>query len=335
MNDVRFAVVGCGAIGNRHAALIKQKAILSAVCDIDRGKADQFASLYGCKAYYDMTEMLNDMHDVDAVSICTPNYLHAPQSVLALNSGKHVLCEKPMALSVEECLLMIKARDAGGKQLAVVKQNRFNPPVVFLKKLIDNGTMGRILTVNVNCIWNRDEQYYQSSAWKGKSALDGGVLFTQFSHFIDLMYWLAGEAVHLQSYQDNFLHKQTIELEDSGCAIVRFRNGALGSLTYSVNAYGKNAEGSLTVIAERGTVRIGGEYLNRLDYVNVKGIDQVVLPDAARANDYGSYQGSMSNHDMVYDNFLSTLTGNEQLSASAEEALETVRFICNINRAAK
>jgi len=260
--------------------------------------------------------------------------LHAVHSIKILRAGSHVLCEKPMAITVTDCHNMILASEKAGKSLFVVKQNRFNPPVQAVKKLLDEGRLGQVYSIQLNCFWNRDRGYYQNS-WKGTRALDGGTLFTQFSHFIDLLYWMIGDVKHVNAYMGNFGHQGIIEFEDTGVVILEFFNGVIGTINYTVNSYQKNMEGSLTIFGEKGTVKIGGQYLNELEYQQIEGYKIENLAEGNRANNYGNYQGSMSNHDKVYDNLIEVLHNNAAISTSSFEGLKTVEIVQKIYAAAR
>jgi predicted dehydrogenase len=334
LKKYNFAIIGCGRIASRHAGIINKLGNLSAVSDIKPERAEEFAKLYGCKAFTDYKKMLSQS-EIDIVSVCTPNSLHHIQSVDALLAGKHVICEKPMALNINDCNEMIQASDKTGKKLFIVKQNRFNPPVTALKKVIDENRLGKIYNAEVNCFWNRNEAYYLSSDWKGKANLDGGTLFTQFSHFIDILYWLIGDVKKVHALRKNFSHKSTIEFEDTGAAILEFSSGAIGTINYTVNSFGKNMEGSITIFAEKGTVKIGGQYLNVLEYQNIENYKIEGLPESRPANDYGFYQGSMSNHEEVYKNVIDVLENNGVIAASAYEGMKTVEIIQKIYDAGK
>jgi len=329
---MRFALVGCGRIAQRHAEHIARNGKLAAVCDIIKEKADMLAAACGATAYYNIDDLLQEETNLDIVAVCTPNGLHAAHSIKILQAGKHVLCEKPMALTVTDCQAMINASEKAGKSLFVVKQNRFNPPVQAVKKLLDEGRLGRIYSIQLNCFWNRDPAYYKDS-WKGTMALDGGTLFTQFSHFIDLLYWMIGDVKNAQAIFSNYGHQGIIEFEDTGVAILAFENGVSGTLNYTVNSHHKNMEGSLTIFAEKGTVKIGGEYLNRIDYQDIEGYTIPDLPAGNGANQYGAYQGSMSNHDKVYENLVGFLQNKEPVYISSLEGLKTVEIIEKIYKA--
>jgi predicted dehydrogenase len=331
---IKFAIIGCGRIAQRHAEHIKNNGKLQAVCDVVRDKADSLAGKYSANAYYDIQTLINTEPDIDVFSICSPNGLHAEHSIAALNSGHHVLCEKPIAINVHDCGEMIKAAEKANKRLFAIKQNRFNPPVIAVKNAIEQGKLGNIYSVQLSCFWNRNADYYANS-WKGTKNLDGGTLFTQFSHFIDLLYWLIGDVSSTSALTRNYEHKNIIEFEDTGVATLQFYNGAIGTLNYTVNSYGKNMEGSLTIFAEKGTVKIGGQYLNELEYQNIKDFKIENLPEGNKPNNYGNYVGSMSNHDKVYENLIDVLQNGASISTNAFEALKTVEIIDKIYQSAK
>ncbi|HRE11733.1 MAG TPA: Gfo/Idh/MocA family oxidoreductase [Ignavibacteria bacterium] len=327
MNKLKFAIIGCGRIAARHAEIINNIAELSAVCDIKPERANDFAEKYSADPYNAIEELLKNENNIDVVSICTPNSFHTEHTILALKAGKNVLCEKPMAISVSDCKRMMIEADKSGKDLFIVKQNRFNPPVAALKEVIDSGKLGKLLNVELNCFWNRNDEYYRQSDWKGKKAIDGGTLFTQFSHFIDLLYWLIGDFKSLNGIGRNFIHNELVEFEDTGVVMGEFENGALCTINYTVNSHKQNMEGSITVFGEKGTVKIGGQYLNVLEYQSIDGFEITGLPASRPANDYGFYQGSMSNHEKVYENVLDVLTKGGTIAANAYEGMKTVEII--------
>jgi predicted dehydrogenase len=331
---IQFAIIGCGRIAQRHAEHINKFGKLVAVCDVVKEKADTMAKQYNAVAYYNAADLLANEKSIDVVSICSPNGLHAQHSIQSLKAGFHVLCEKPMAINVSDCGEMIKTAERYNKRLFAIKQNRFNPPVEAVKNIIDEGRLGKIFSVQLTCFWNRNEDYYQNS-WKGTKDLDGGTLYTQFSHFVDLLYWMVGDIKDVEAYTANYAHQGIIEFEDTGVVILKFQNGAIGTINYTVNSYGKNMEGSLSIFGEKGTVKIGGQYLNELEYQNIEGYKIENLPEGNTANNYGNYQGSMSNHDKVYQNLVDVLTNNASISTSAFEGLKTVEIIDKIYYKAK
>ncbi|MEI8052817.1 MAG: Gfo/Idh/MocA family oxidoreductase [Bacteroidota bacterium] len=320
-----FAIVGCGRIASRHAIQITLLANLVAVCDIDPIKASAFAAEFNTTAYFSLEEMLIHCPEIEVVSICTPNYLHANHTIISLTSGKHVLCEKPLSIDIQDAKKMIDTANKFNRKLFVVKQNRYNPPVEAVKSMINNNRLGQITSFQINCFWNRPSDYY-TDTWKGNKKLDGGTLFTQFSHFIDLLYWLLGDVNSVVATTQNYLHPE-IEIEDAGIVLFKMKSGAIGTLNYNVNAFQKNMEGSFTVFGEKGTVKIGGQYLNTIEYQSLEG-QQIHLNDLGNpSNDYGFYQGSMSNHDKVYSNLIAALDDNESKFASAFEGMKSVEII--------
>jgi len=335
IKKLKIAVIGVGRIGHRHAEQIINIANLQAICDIEADVAKKAAKIYNCSYYTSIDELLKRDNDLDLISICTPNGLHAEQTIKCLKNGFHVLCEKPMAINVQDAGRMIDTAEKANKRLFIVKQNRFNPPVNAVKKIIDKGNLGKIFSVQLNCFWNRNYEYYNSSIWKGTKHLDGGTLFTQFSHFIDLLYYLVGDIQEVDAFSNNFGHKETIEFEDTGVVILRFYNGAIGTINYTVNSYEKNMEGSITIFAEKGTVKIGGQYLNELEYQNIEGIKIEGLPEGNPPNNYGQYFGSMSNHDKVYQNVVDVLTNGGVIATNGFEGLKTVEIIDKIYRSIK
>lgn len=334
MSEIKFAIIGCGRIAQRHAEHISNNGILKAVCDIDFAKALELGEKYSASSYNSIDELLASEKDLDVISICSPNGLHAQHTIKSLNSGFHVLCEKPMAINVHDCGEMIKAAEKNNRRLFAIKQNRFNPPVAAIKEAIDRGDLGKIYSVQLSCFWNRNFDYYHNS-WKGTADLDGGTLYTQFSHFVDLLYWMIGDVKTAHALTSNFAHQGVMEFEDTGVVALQFYNGALGTINYTVNSYGKNMEGSLTIFAEKGTVKIGGQYLNELEYQNIEGLVIKDLPTGNTANNYGQYQGSMSNHDKVYENVIDVLKNGNAISTNSFEGLKTVEIIDKIYQSAK
>jgi len=329
---INFAIVGCGRIAQRHAEHISKYGSLLAVCDIKFDKAKKLGKYYSANYYSSIDELLLSEEGIDVVSICTPNGLHAYHTIRALHSGCHVLCEKPMGLNVQECGEMIHAAEQSNKRLFIVKQNRFNPPVIAVKKLIEENKLGKIFSVQLNCFWNRNVDYYNTSDWKGDKALDGGTLFTQFSHFIDLLYYFIGDIKDIFAFSENFNHKTELEFEDTGVVAMQFYDGTLGTIHFTINSYNENMEGSITLFAEKGTVKIGGQYLNELEYQRVEGETIEELPKGNPPNNYGRYTGSMSNHAQIYKNLISVLNSGDVISTNAFEGYKTVEIIEKIYR---
>lgn len=325
---VKFAVIGCGHIGKRHAEMVHRhpEAELVALCDIKDKSVlgiDQFETPF----YASADEMLEQHPEIDVVSVCTPNGLHAHFGLKALSSQKNLVIEKPMSLSKADCEKMIFKALQMSKQVFCVMQNRYSPPSAWIKDLLERRVLGEIFMVQINCYWNRDERYYKPDTWKGDLELDGGTLFTQFSHFIDIMYWLFGDITNIKAKFQDFKHQQNTDFEDSGVVNFDFINGGMGCLNYSTAVWDKNLESSLTIIAENGTVKIGGQYMNEVEICNIKDYQMPELPEANPANDYGGYKGSANNHNLFYDNVIDTLKGRNVVTTNALEGLKVVEII--------
>jgi predicted dehydrogenase len=321
---ITFAVVGCGHIGRRHIEMIDRNpdTELVAVCDI-------LPFSLPCAPYFpSLDDLLKSGPAFDVLNICTPNGLHAQMAIRGLQSGRHVVIEKPMALNTKDAGLILSTAEKQGKKVFCVMQNRYSPPSVWIKRLIDSGKMGKIFLVQINCYWNRDERYYGSSSWHGDKTLDGGTLFTQFSHFIDLMYWLFGDIRNIRSRLADFNHRDLTDFEDSGIVTFEFINGGMGVFNFSTSVYDKNFESSITVIAENGTVKIGGQYMNEVEYCHVKDYEMPALPPTNPGNDYGAYKGSAQNHHYVIENIVDVLknTGAE-ITTNARDGYKVVNII--------
>ncbi len=325
-DKIRFSIVGFGNIGRRHAGQILQNpnTELVAVCDIDPSAKSALPA--GVAFYSGFAEML-EQTKADVLCVCTPNYLHEPHTIAGLKAGMHTVVEKPMAISVAECDRMIAAAGRTGKTIFAVKQNRYNPPVQEVKKLMAGHQLGAIYMMQVNCFWNRSDAYYSGSDWRGKRDKDGGCLFTQFSHFVDILYYLNGGITNAQGSINNFAHKHNTEVEDTGSFVLKALNNAIINFNFTTCAFDRNMEGSITIFAEKGTVKIGGQYLNTIEYQQLATATLPHINITAKANDYGLYQGSMSNHDKVIQNVVDVLLHNQPVMTSAEEGREVVRII--------
>lgn len=328
MTKIKFAVVGCGSIGKRHIAVLDAdpEAEIVAICDIDENKCIELSSLYdGLKYYTSYTEMLASIN-CDVVNIATPHQIHADMSIDALNKGFNVLVEKPMALTSDDCDRMNNAAITSGNKLWVVKQNRFNVPIQLAKEVIDNNRLGKIFIVKCDVLWNRYQGYYDDSPWRGVKEYEGGSLYTQASHFIDLLVWWFGDIVSAQTNIETQNHQ--IETEDTGLSVVKFSNNALGSIIWTTCVYNKNYEGSITIIGEKGTIKIGGQYLNKIEYWDVEGYP---LPEGIdfsdKPNAYGKYQGTSSNHDKVINAIISQLKGRTHETVDGFEGIRSIRAI--------
>ena len=329
---IRFAVVGCGHIGKRHAEMVVRDpgAELVALCDI-RPKEELGIEAYPVAFFSDMTSLLQSGLDIDVINICVPNGLHAELAIQAIESGHHVVIEKPMALQVQDAERVLQTSLKYQKEVFCVMQNRYSPPSVWIKQMIDSGRLGKIYLVQLNCFWNRDERYYKPGGWHGDACLDGGTLFTQFSHFIDIMYWLFGDIQQIQARFADFNHQQLTDFEDSGLVTFEFVNGGMGCLNYSTAVWNKNMESSMLIVAENGSVKIGGQYMNEVEYCHIKDYEMPELAPTNPGNDYGPYKGSAQNHNFVIRNVVEVLqhTG-AQNTTTALEGLKIVDIIRRI-----
>ncbi len=299
---------------------------LVAVCDIlPKGKLQ----LDGIKEkfYSSVDELLNTHAEVDVVSVCTPNGLHAEHALKVLECGKHVVLEKPMALHRHDCEQILSRALQKHRQVFCVMQNRYSPPSRWLKQIVEKKIIGDIYMVQLNCYWNRDERYYKGDGWKGTQALDGGTLFTQFSHWIDLLYWLFGDISDIQARFSDFNHGRLTEFEDSGFVNFRFINGGLGSINYSTAVWDKNLESSITVIGSKGSAKVGGQYMDKVEYCHIMDYKMPELSETAPANDYGGYKGSANNHHFVIENVVETLKGKNTITTNALEGMKVVDII--------
>ncbi len=325
---VKFAIIGCGHIGKRHAEMIErnEEAELVAVCDV-LPKEKVGIEKFGVPFFHSTEEMLASDLDFEVVNICSPNGLHAMHSLLALENKNHIVCEKPMALTKADCEAIIFKALQVHKNIFCVMQNRYSPPSVWIKDVIENKVLGDIFMVQLNCYWNRDERYYKKGGWKGDARLDGGTLFTQFSHFIDIMYWLFGDIKDINAKFNTFNHKGLTDFEDSGIVSFNFANGGMGSINYSTSVWDKNLESSITIIGSKGSVKIGGQYMNTVEHCHIKDYEMPELSDSNPANDYGAYKGSAANHHFIIENVIDTLKGRNTITTNALEGLKVVEII--------
>jgi predicted dehydrogenase len=328
MNKIKFAIVGCGSIGKRHIAVLDAdaNAEIAAICDIDENKCKELSSLYnGLKYFTSYSKMLDEIK-CDVVNVVTPHQMHADMSIEALEKGFNVLVEKPMALTSFDCDRMNATAVKCNKKLWVVKQNRFNIPIRLAKEAIDEKRLGKIFIVKCDVLWNRYQGYYDESPWRGKKENEGGSLYTQASHFIDLLVWWFGDITNAQTNIATQNHN--IETEDTGLSVVKFSNDALGSIIWTTCVYNKNYEGSITIIGEKGTIKIGGQYLNKIEYWDIEGFP---LPEGIdfsdKPNAYGNYQGTSSNHDKVINAIISQIKGQSHETVDGFEGIRSIKAI--------
>ncbi len=328
---IRFAIVGLGHIGKRHASEIfaNKDAELVAVCDILTPEELNWKNTQ-IPFYFSLKEMLNADVNFDVVNICTPNGLHAQQAIESLNFKKHVVVEKPLSLHKSDAESIIFKALQVSRSVFTVKQNRYSPPIKWLKDLMLDKKLGKIFFVQMNCFWNRDDRYYKTGSWHGTAKLDGGVLFTQFSHFIDILYWLFGDICNFKGNFRNFNHNHSTEFEDTGSITFDFINGGMGCLNYSTSVWDKNLESSITIIAENGSVKISGQYMDKVENCHISNYEMPVLDKVNPPNNYGGYTGSASNHASVINNVVKTLNGETEIATNALEGMKVVEIIESI-----
>ncbi|PKP50989.1 MAG: oxidoreductase [Bacteroidetes bacterium HGW-Bacteroidetes-12] len=326
---IKFAVVGCGHIGKRHAEMILGNNEAELVALSDTGNKNELGlEKYASIPFFNtIDDLLNSDIQLDVVTICTPNGLHAEHAIKALEKKHHVVCEKPMGLTKLQCETVIFKALQVSKNFFCVMQNRYSPPSVWIKEIIDTEVLGKIFMVQLNCYWNRDDRYYKKGSWKGTQDLDGGTLFTQFSHFIDIMYWLFGDITNIQAKFNDFTHQHSTDFEDSGFVSFDFINGGMGCLNYSTAIATQNLESSITIIGEKGSVKIGGQYMNEVEICNIDGYKMPKLAAANPPNDYGPYKGSAANHHYIIENVIDTLKGRTTATTNALEGLKVVEII--------
>jgi predicted dehydrogenase len=333
LNNIKFAVVGCGHIGKRHAEMIirEEGAELVALCDI-KSPQDTGIQHLNVPFFYHLDDLLKSGIAFDVLNVCTPNGLHARMAVKAIESGHHTVIEKPLALTVAEAEAVVFAALKHHRQVFCVMQNRYSPPAVWMKELIAAGKLGKIYMVQLNCYWNRDERYYKPGGWHGTKELDGGTLFTQFSHFVDIMYWLFGDIKDIQARFADFNHDGLTDFEDSGIVQFNFVNGGMGSLCYSTSVWDRNLESSILIVAENGSIKIGGQYMNEVLECHVRDYEMPQLAPTNPGNDYGAYKGSAQNHHYVIRNAVNVLRENasETITTNVMEGLKVVDIIQRI-----
>ena len=327
--NISFAVIGFGHIGRRHATIIHQHPNCHLVAIVDTNPDVQQNELYpeGVPFFTSMEEYIASGIKTDVVNIATPNGYHCRHTLAALRNRSHVVLEKPMGISRAECEEIIYTALQFSRQIFVVKQNRYSPPVRWMKEVVSEERIGDIVNVQINCYWNRDDRYYRPGGWRGTLKLDGGTLHTQFSHFIDIMYWVFGDITNIQARFANFTHQHSIEFEDTGLIQFDFIRGGFGCINYTTSVWDKNQESSITVIGTSGSFKIGGQYMNEVEYCHIKDYSMPELPPTNPPNDYGPFKGSAANHHYVIDNVVKTLNGTEQIGTNALEGMKVVDII--------
>lgn len=329
---LNIGVVGCGRISKNHFDAIyqnRQHLNLAAVCDINPSQKGNAP----CDIpFYESIEAMIDNEDLDIISLCTPSGLHPQQAIYAASRGLHVITEKPMATRWQDGLNMLKAFDSANKQLFVVKQNRLNPTVQLLKKALDNGWFGRLHTLQANVFWTRPQAYYDQGEWRGTWEYDGGALMNQASHYIDLLEWLGGPVECIQAMIAT--QERNIEAEDSAVLNLKWRHGAIGSMAVSMLTYPKNKEGSITILGEKGSVKLGGVALNQFEHWDFECPEAPTIEQANQEN-YTTDSVYGSGHAPYYQNVIAALQGKEKPIADGREGIKSLELLVACYRSAQ
>jgi UDP-N-acetyl-2-amino-2-deoxyglucuronate dehydrogenase len=322
---IRFALVGCGRIAQNHIAAVAKhadRAEIVDVCDIVKGSAAAAGELTGARTWTNLREML-DGTSADVVILTTPSGLHSQQTIEVAKTGRHVITEKPMATRWHDGLRMVKACDEANVRLFVVKQNRRNSTLQLLKRAVSARRFGRIYMVNINVFWSRPQDYYDSAPWRGTWEFDGGAFMNQASHYVDLLDWLIGPIESLHAYTATLA--RNIEVEDTGVLSVKWRSGALGSMNVTMLTYPKNLEGSVTIIGEKGTVRLGGVAVNQIQHWE---FDQPHEDDSKIADaSYATTSVYGFGHPLYYDNVIKVLRGEAEPETDGREGLKSLEVL--------
>jgi UDP-N-acetyl-2-amino-2-deoxyglucuronate dehydrogenase len=332
LDAVRVALVGCGRIAKNHVEAIERidGFSLAAVCDTVEQRAAQVADRYGVPAYAALGAMLQGTA-CDAVAICTPSGLHPQHGVLAARAGKHVICEKPMAISLAGADELVHACDDAGVQLFVVKQNRLNAPIQLLKRALDKGRFGRLYLANTTVRWTRPQEYYDQAPWRGTWEFDGGAFMNQASHYVDLIQWLVGPVESVMAKTATLARR--IEAEDTGVAILKFRSGAIGVIEVTMLTYPRNLEGSVTLLGEKGTVKVGGTAVNKVEswqFADYDDDDKLIdTASYTPPNVYGF------GHEGYYRNVLAVLRGEASPETDGRAGRKSLELILGMYESAK
>jgi UDP-N-acetyl-2-amino-2-deoxyglucuronate dehydrogenase len=330
--DVRLALVGCGRISRNHfeALALVEGIVLSAVCDAVADRAREAGERLGVPWFTSYEKMLAEA-PCEAVTICTPSGLHPAQGILAARAGKHVITEKPMAITLSSADDLVHACDQAGVHLFVVKQNRLNATVQLLRRAVEKGRFGRIYMANTTVRWSRPQEYYDQARWRGTWEFDGGAFMNQASHYVDLIQWLVGPVESVVAFTATLARR--IETEDSGIAALRFRSGALGTIEVTMLAYPRNLEGSITILGERGSVKIGGTAVNKVEtWIFQDYDDDDKLIETAATNPPSVYGYG---HEAYYRNVLAVLRGEASPGTDGREGRKSLELILGIYEAAR
>lgn len=330
---IRVAVVGCGRISRNHFGSFEKypdELQLTAVCDTDPGVLQMHQEQHGVKGYEHMEEMLIQ-EDLDAVVLCTPSGLHPDQAVMAAKRGVHVITEKPMATRWKDGLRMVRACDEAKVRLFVVKQNRRNATLQLLKRAVKEGRFGRINMVHLNVFWTRPQEYYDSAQWRGTWELDGGAFMNQASHYVDLLDWLIGPVDCVQAMTGTLA--RNIEVEDTGVLNVRWRNGALGSMAVTMLTFPKNLEGSITILGEKGSVRVGGVAINDIQHWEFD--EERDYDEQVKDANYETTSVYGFGHPLYYRNVIDVLYGNAEADTDGREGLKSLEVLIAVYMSAR
>jgi UDP-N-acetyl-2-amino-2-deoxyglucuronate dehydrogenase len=322
---LKIAIIGCGRISLKHFEAIKKHSDnleLVAVCDTNPTALEKATQENGVSGYSNLDTLLKNT-ELDVAAICTPSGIHAQQVIQCAQAGCNVMTEKPMATRWKDGLEMVKACDDAGVHFFVVKQNRRNATIQLLKKAIDNNRFGKIYMVHINVFWTRPQAYYDSAKWRGTWEFDGGALMNQASHYIDLLDWLIGPVETVQAITGSLA--RNIEVEDTAVMNVRWRSGALGSMSVTMLTYPKNLEGSITIIGEKGTVRVGGVAVNEIQHWEFADSEE----DDKKIHD-ASYETTSVygfGHPLYYENVIKTLRGEAEAETDGREGLRSLELL--------
>ena len=330
---IRIALLGCGRISQNHVQAIARipELTLAACADVDPARAEATAaSAEGIPSFGSLEAMLAGV-ECDAVTLCTPSGLHPRHGITAARAGKHVICEKPMAITLEGADALVRACDDAGVQLFVVKQNRLNPAVQLLRRAVDKGRFGRIYMANATVRWARPQEYYDQAPWRGTWEFDGGAFMNQASHYVDLVQWLVGPVESVIAKTATLARR--IEAEDSGAAVLKFRSGALGVIEVTMLTYPRNLEGSITILGETGTVKIGGTAVNKVEHWQFADYDD---DDKAVENASTSPPSVYGfGHEGYYRNVLRVLLGHGAPDTDGRAGRKSLELILGIYESAK
>ena len=326
---IKFGLIGCSRISSQHFGSMiyfKDKIELVALSDITEAKAKEFGEKYKVPNYTDYKKMLKE-EEMDIVSVCTPNGLHAEMAIACAKSGKHCLLEKPIALNVSEADEIIKNFEKYDKKLFVVKQVRFNPTVMVIKKLLEEGILGKIFSTNLTVRWTRPQSYFDEVPWRGTKKLDGGALLNQGDHYVDVLQWFLGPVKNVMAKTDMVAHQ--IETEDEVFAILHFVNGAYGTIEFTINTYPHNLECSITILGSKGSIQIGGNALDQIEIWEVENYPKPAIQDniPQKAYELGLFKGASPRHLFIYQNVIDHFHNSKEITADGREAKKSIEII--------